>query len=203
MANNFATLAFTDTVKALQERNGSRKAYARGEQGPVSNDRLGPDELGFIAARDSFYLATVSETGWPYVQHRGGPAGFVRALDQHTLLFADVRGNKQFISVGNLSANDRVAIIFMDYPNQTRLKLLGRAAIVPVSEVPAEHRPIADERPVERFFKVRVEAVDWNCPQGITPRFTVEEIEKMAEPLRRRLARAEAALKRAGVKLDA
>lgn len=202
MANHFATLAFTAAVKAQQERHGSRRAYARGEQGPVSNDRLGPDELGFIAARDSFYLATVSETGWPYVQHRGGPAGFVRAVDEHTLLFADVRGNKQFISVGNLSANDRVALIFMDYPNQTRLKLLGRATLVPVAEVPLEHRPVADDRPVERFFKVRVEAVDWNCPQGITPRFTLEEVERVGEPLRRRLARAEAALKKAGVTLE-
>ncbi len=153
-------------MKALQERHGSRKAYGRGEQGPVSNDRLGPDEVGFIAGRDSFYLATVSETGWPYVQHRGGPAGFVRALDEHTLLFADVRGNKQFLSVGNLSANDRLAIIFMDDPNQTRLKLLGRATIIPVSAEPVDQRPVADDRPVERFFEVRVEAVDWNCPQA-------------------------------------
>ncbi len=177
MGNRFGALTFTERVKAMQEAQGSRRAYAKREHGPDSNDRLGPDEAEFISARDSFYMATVSETGWPYVQHRGGPKGFVRVLDEKTMVFADVRGNKQFISVGNVMGDDRVSIIFMDYPNQTRLKVLGRAEIV--QKIPANQMPATDERIIERFFKVRIEAVDWNCPQGITPRYTLEEIRQL------------------------
>jgi uncharacterized protein len=179
MGHQFGKLAFTDRVKALQERAGSRRAYAKQEQGPAFNDRLGEDEAAFIAARDSFYLATVSETGWPYLQHRGGPKGFVRVLDAHTLVFADVRGNKQFISVGNVQGDGRVSMLFMDYPNQARLKLLGRAEVIAVDALPIEQRPVMDARPVERYFRVHVEAIDWNCPQGITPRYTLEEVQAL------------------------
>lgn len=180
MGNRFGTLAFTERVKEMQQVHGSRRAYAKGELGPASNDRLGPDEADFIAARDSFYLATISETGWPYLQHRGGPPGFVRVLDEHTLIFGDVRGNKQFISVGNLQSNDRVSMLFMDYPNQTRLKLLGHAELIAPADLPASQRPtVSDPRPLERYFRVRVEAFDWNCPQGITPRYTVAQIEEL------------------------
>lgn len=181
MGHKFAALAFTDRVKAMQEAQGSRRAYAKQEGGPDFNDRVGPDEAEFISARDSFYLATVSETGWPYLQHRGGPPGFVRVIDARTLVFADVRGNKQFISVGNVQGDGRVAMIFMDYPNQTRLKLLGRAELVAVSDLPVDQRPALDQRPVERFFRVHLEALDWNCPQGITPRYTLSEIERLTE----------------------
>ena len=118
MTHQFAELAFTPAVQAFQEQMGSRKAYAKAEGGPVQHDRLGKAETAFIQARDSFYMATVSETGWPYIQHRGGPAGFVRVLDEKTLGFADYRGNRQYISLGNLSRNDRVALFFMDYPDQ-------------------------------------------------------------------------------------
>lgn len=177
MGNRFGALTFTSRVKAMQHAEGSRRAYAKQEAGPDRNDRLGPDEAEFISARDSFYMATVSETGWPYIQHRGGPKGFVKVVDERTLVFADVRGNKQFVSVGNVQGNDRVAMIFMDYPNQTRLKLLGRAEVI--SELPANQMPSLDDRPVERFFRVRVEAFDWNCPQGITPRYTLEEIQAL------------------------
>jgi predicted pyridoxine 5'-phosphate oxidase superfamily flavin-nucleotide-binding protein len=178
MGNRYGALAFTERVKALQEASGSRRAYAKREGGPESNDRLGRDEADFIAARDSFYLASISETGWPYLQHRGGPAGFVRVVDERTLVFGDVRGNKQFISVGNVQGNDRVSLLFMDYPNQTRLKLLGHAELISLADLPAEQRPLVnDQRALERYFRVRVEAFDWNCPQGITPRFTVSEIE--------------------------
>ena len=183
MAHRFGALTFTERVKAMQEAQGSRRAYAKREQGPDTNDRLGPDEADFIQARDSFYMSTISETGWPYLQHRGGPPGFVRVVDERTLVFADVRGNKQFISVGNVQGNDRVAMLFMDYPNQTRLKLLGHAELVALGDLPTEHRPVLDERVVERWFRVRVAALDWNCPQGITPRFTVAEVEKLLSPL--------------------
>ena len=181
MGHKFAALTFTDRVKAMQEAQGSRRAYAKQESGPDFNDLLGREEAEFISARDSFYLATVSETGWPYLQHRGGPPGFVRVVDEKTLVFADVRGNKQFISVGNVQGDGRVAMIFMDYPNKTRLKLLGRAELVAVSDLPESQRPSLDDRIVERFFQVKVEALDWNCPQGITPRFTLAEIERMTE----------------------
>lgn len=177
--HQFGALTFTERVKAQQEAHGSRRAYAKREQGPSTNDRLGPDEAGFISLRDSFYLATVSESGWPYLQHRGGPPGFVRVVDERTLLFADTRGNKQFISVGNVQGNERVALLFMDYPNQTRLKLLGRAELLQTNEVPPSERPALDERVVERYFRVRVDALDWNCPQGITPRFTVEQLKSL------------------------
>lgn len=180
MGNRFGTLAFTERVKAMQETQGSRRAYAKGEHGPAHNDRLGADEADFIASRDSFYMASISETGWPYIQHRGGPPGFVRVVDEHTLVFGDVRGNKQFISVGNVQGNDRVSMIFMDYPNQTRLKLLGHAELVAPADLPESQRPkVKDERPLERYFRVRVEAFDWNCPQGITPRYTLEEIQAL------------------------
>ena len=202
MGHQFAALAFTNRVKAMQEAQGSRRAYAKQESGPDFNDRLGPDEAEFISARDSFYMATVSETGWPYLQHRGGPSGFVRVVDEKTLVFADVRGNKQFISVGNVQGDGRVAMIFMDYPNQTRLKLLGRAELVAVGELPDSQRPALDERVVERFFRVRVEALDWNCPKGMTPRFTLAQVEVLAAPLRRRLERAEALLEKHGLSID-
>jgi len=131
MPHRFAQLAFTPAVRRAQERAGSRAAYARMETGAgAGHDRLGPEEAAFIAARDSFYMATVSETGWPYVQHRGGPRGFVRVLDEATLALADFRGNRQYVSVGNLAGDDRVSVFFMDYPNQRRLKRLGHARIV-------------------------------------------------------------------------
>ncbi len=183
MGHRFAELAFTPNVKAIQEALGSRRSYARMESGEDSHHALGPQEAAFITERDSFYMATVSETGWPYVQHRGGPKGFVRVLDDHTLGFADFRGNRQYVSVGNLVADDRVSLFFMDYPNRTRLKLLGRASRVALDETAllgALALPDYDAR-VERGILIRVEAFDWNCPQHITPRFTVEEIEQLAK----------------------
>src|ERR1700722_10485955 len=129
MAYNFGSLVFTPLIKSLQEKYGSRRQYARLEAKGVSPDRLGPDESAFIADRDSFYIATVGSTGWPYVQHRGGPTGFLKVIDDHTVAFADFRGNKQFISTGNVAGDNRVAIIMVDYPRQTRLKILGRAEV--------------------------------------------------------------------------
>lgn len=174
MRHRFAALAFTESVREVQETLGSRAAYAALDKGEDTNHVLTGGEAAFIAARDSFYMASVSETGWPYVQHRGGPAGFVRVLDERTIGFADFRGNRQYVSVGNLRKDDRVALIFMDYPNRARLKVLGRVRLVGDGEPELLARLEADDyrAQVERGFVIRVEAFDWNCPQHITPRFT-------------------------------
>ncbi len=198
MGHKFAEIAFTPNVKKAQEVNGSRCSYARLEQGEVHHDVLGSNEAGFIAERDSFYMATVSETGWPYIQHRGGPPGFIRVLDKKTIGFADFRGNRQYVSVGNLETDDRISMILMDYPNRTRLKILGRTRLVRLDEHDTLHRlSLPDYRAVvERGFVITIEAFDWNCPQHITPRFTVAETEKARAPLRRRIDELEQELRR-------
>ncbi|KON79795.1 pyridoxamine 5'-phosphate oxidase family protein [Azoarcus sp. PA01] len=179
MANAFIHIAFTAKVRALQARMGSREAYARGEQGAVEEAVLGPYETAFIEARDSFYLGTVSETGWPYVQHRGGPAGFLKVLDARTIGFADFTGNRQYVSAGNLAGDDRVSLFLMDYPHQTRLKILGRARVVDEDSEPdllaRLDNPHYRAR-VERGIVIRIEGFDWNCPKYITPRFTEDEV---------------------------
>jgi predicted pyridoxine 5'-phosphate oxidase superfamily flavin-nucleotide-binding protein len=193
MGHKFAELAFTDTVKQLQEADGSRKSYARMEAGEDSNNVLTDREEAFIGARDSFYMATVGETGWPYVQHRGGPAGFVRVIDEKTLGFPGFSGNRQFVSTGNLQVDDRVSLFFMDYPNKARLKLLGR---VKTSKDPEILESLALEgysAKIERAFLIDVAAFDWNCPQHITPRFTAEDVESAVAPLQARIAELEAA----------
>jgi hypothetical protein len=196
MGHKFAEIAFTPTVRALQQALGSRPGYARMEVGADRNGELGPDEAEFIAARDSFYMASVGETGWPYLQHRGGPKGFVRVLDEKTLGFADFRGNRQYVSVGNLTNDDRVSLFFMDYPNRTRLKVFGRARRIDPGQTEALAALELPGYPaqVERGFLIRIEAFDWNCPQHITPRFTSGEIEVATAPLRARIAELEAAL---------
>lgn len=178
MGRHFADLAFTPLVAAEQARIGSRATYARMQAGGRDDSALGPAEVDFLAARDSFYLATVSEAGWPYLQHRGGPPGFVRALDARTLGFADFTGNRQHISLGNLAHDDRVALFFMDYANRRRLKLLGRLRPVRAEEdaaLLARLTPPGAERIAETAMLVTVEGFDWNCPQFITPRLTAAE----------------------------
>lgn len=197
MGHRFAEIAFTDAVKAVQAEMGSRINYARREGGDVMhNDRLGPIEASFIAGRDSFYMATAGETGWPYVQHRGGPKGFLRVLGEKTIGFADFSGNRQYVSVGNLAGNDRVSMFLVDYPSRTRLKLLGRARLIGLedSDTMAKLAGPQYRARIERGVLVTVEAFDWNCPQHITPRFTAEEVERAIEPLRLRVAELEAAL---------
>jgi predicted pyridoxine 5'-phosphate oxidase superfamily flavin-nucleotide-binding protein len=196
MGHKFVELAFTSKVKAAQEQNGSRRAYSRMETGEDTHDALGPNEAAFIAARDSFYMATVSETGWPYIQHRGGPPGLMRVLDEKTIGLADFRGNRQYVSVGNLQTDDRVALFLMDYPNRARLKILGRARIVDVKDHEILQRISMPEykAQVERGLLISVEAFDWNCPQHITPRFTLAEIEEGTTPLLQRIAELEEAL---------
>ena len=196
MGSRFTELAFTPKVKEIREINGSRRAYSRVEKGETHNDVLGPREAAFIAARDSFYMATVSETGWPYVQHRGGPKGFLKVIEERTLAFADFRGNRQYISVGNLQNDARVSLFLMDYPNQARLKILGRVRIVDVGsiETPNGLQVPGYEARVERGFVITVEAFDWNCSQYITPRFSAAEVDEIVSPLRGRIAEAEAML---------
>ncbi len=185
MAHRFAEIVFTDSVREVQRALGSRGGYAAIDEGEDTNHVLGAREVDFIKARDSFYIASVSETGWPYVQHRGGPPGFVRVLDERMLGFADYRGNRQYVSVGNLRKDDRVSLFFMDYPNRIRLKLLGRVRLIGPEELQLmAELEVADNRaPVERGFLIHVEAFDWNCPQHITPRYTESQIEALMAPL--------------------
>jgi predicted pyridoxine 5'-phosphate oxidase superfamily flavin-nucleotide-binding protein len=179
MPHAFAEIAFTPTVQKLQEDHGSRASYARLETAPEAiNRQLTSAEADFIGARDSFYMATVSETGWPYIQHRGGPAGFVRVLDEGLIGFADFRGNRQYVSVGNLTGDPRISLFFMDYPNRRRLKLFGRARLVMLDETATLARlelPAYRAR-VERGLLIEVAGFDWNCPQHIRPRFTMGEL---------------------------
>jgi uncharacterized protein len=198
MGRRFAELAFTPLVKEQQQSHGSRHLYERVEQSSNLGDRLGPDEQDFIRERDSFYMASVSETGWPYIQHRGGPVGFLRVLNERTLGFADLRGNLQFVSVGNLQHDDRVALFLMDYPGQRRLKILGRAKSLEGVEAEKiiESLRFPEKSPVERAILINVEAFDWNCPQHITPRYTQAELEEILEPMRRRLEALEEENKR-------
>ena len=192
---NFGSLVFTPVVKALQEKYGSRRQYARMEgAGSPARDRLGPDETAFLAERDSFYMATAGSSGLPYVQHRGGPKGFLRVIDPSTLAFGDYRGNKQFISTGNLATDDRAALILVDYPAQARLKILGRVEILDgerASEWLERVRDASYAATIERVYVIRVEAFDWNCPQHITPRYTEEQIEEAVAPLRQRQSELE------------
>jgi uncharacterized protein len=194
MSMSFGSLVFTPVVKMLQERHGSRRQYERMECTGSANERLGPSEAAFIADRDSFYWATIGSTGWPYVQHRGGPKGFLRVIDDRTLALADYRGNKQYISAGNLLTDNRVAIILVSYPEQTRLKILGRVEVLEgASSEPWLPRVRVDgyKATIERVFVIHVEAFDWNCPQHITPRFTADEIQEAVRPMEQRLQELE------------
>jgi predicted pyridoxine 5'-phosphate oxidase superfamily flavin-nucleotide-binding protein len=194
MAYRYLDLASTPSVKAAQLANGSAAMWAD-LQGRRESNRLTEAETQFIAARDSFYMATVSEDGWPYVQHRGGPPGFLHVLDDTTLAFADFRGNRQYISLGNLSANDRASLFLMDYPHRRRLKIYAHIEAKDLSADPDLAAKLAAPgykgRP-ERAFLVHVAAFDWNCPQHITPRFTEAELDTILEPVRLRIERLEA-----------
>ncbi len=200
MRSRFFDLAFTPAVQAEQARHGSRASYAAitaTAGGDASADVLSQREVAFIEARDSFYLASVSETGWPYVQHRGGPTGFVHSLGERTLGWADFAGNRQYVSVGNTATDDRVAMFFMDYPHRQRLKVLGHMRAYDAISRPdlAPRLGVGDYKGrVERFILITVEAFDWNCPQHITPRFTLAELEKLVAPLTTRIAELESRL---------
>jgi len=192
MGRAFSEIAFTATVRDLQTRMGSRGNYAALDRATDRRDRLTDQESAFIEAADHFFQASVGESGWPYVQHRGGPAGFLKVLDDRTIGYADFRGNVQYISVGNLTTDDRIALIVMDYANQRRLKLLGRVRMVDAADDPALIVRLAvrgyDAR-IERAVLIAVEGYDWNCPQHITPRFTEREIDTATAPLRAQVRR--------------
>ena len=187
MTHRFSELMFNPGVKQLQEANGSRASYARFEApGFPAKDHLMQGEAEFIAQRDSFYIATVSENGWPYVQHRGGAPGFLKVLDARTLGFVDYPGNRQFISFGNIVGDDRVALFLMDYPNRRRLKILGHARPVdPSTDLRLAEGAAGTERETTgRGTIIAIEAFDWNCPQYITPRFTEVELEPLYSSLK-------------------
>jgi len=193
MAYDFLDLASTPAVRSAQEANGSGEFWAN-FRGDRPSDRFTEAEAAFIAARDSFYMATVSESGWPYVQHRGGPPGFIRILDERTLGVADFRGNRQYISTGNVAANDRVALILMDYPHRRRLKIYAHAEIRDLAADPQLAARLIEpgyRAKVERGFILRLEAFDWNCPQHITPRFSEAELAPALKPIRARLEELE------------
>lgn len=194
MAYGFLDIASTPSVRAAQASMGSEHLW-QDFAGHRVFDRFSDSEAAFIADRDSFYMATVSETGWPYVQHRGGPKGFLKVVDEKTLAFADYRGNRQYISLGNVHADDRAALILMDYARRARLKLYVHVEVLALDDDPALTEQVLDPaykgRP-ERIFRLRLDAFDWNCPQHITPRFTEAEIAAAVQPLHERLAALEA-----------
>lgn len=198
MSKHYGTIAFTDNVREVQRHHDSETFYNRkrllGKAAP-GTDALTQDESDYLAERDSFYLATVGETGWPYVQFRGGPVGFLRTVDEHTIGWADFRGNLQYITTGNLAGSDRVAMIMMDYVHRRRLKVFGHARVVDAGDDPTLLETFTDldyDATVERVVLVTVEAYDWNCPQHITARFTAADIEPHITPLRRQLSELQA-----------
>lgn len=182
MNQNFTRFAFTDSVKEAQEHYGTRHAYSRMEK---SGDRhlLTAKEAAFIESRDSFYMATVGENDWPYVQFRGGPQGFLKVMDERTIGYADFRGNGQYISTGNLHANSRASLILVDYPSQQRLKVWAESSITGAEEDVELFQQLAmpeyDAR-IERLVMLTVQAYDWNCPRHITQRYTVDEFNSLA-----------------------
>jgi predicted pyridoxine 5'-phosphate oxidase superfamily flavin-nucleotide-binding protein len=197
MALKYLELAMTEAVRRAQSQYYGRAVNIAGAP---ERDPLTQDEAEFIAARDSFYLGSISETGWPYIQHRGGPRGFLRVVNETTLAFADYKGNRQLLTTGNVSMNDRVALFLMDYQNRARLKILGRARVEDAREHPELVAQLADSKMqsiVERLVFIDVVSFDWNCPKYITPRYSIEEVEELAGSLRTRIAQLEAELRAA------
>ena len=198
MANKFQEIMFTPNVKLAQTQYGSRKHYERFENGETEFTGFTDSEKEFIERQISFYIATTNEDGHPYIQFRGGPKGFLKVLDNKTLGYADFRGNLQYISVGNLKANDKAALILMDYANKTRLKILARVEVIDAKDAPEIIEQLADKEykaKIERAMILHIEAFDWNCPQHITQRFTLEEIEQINAPIYEHVEELERELK--------
>ncbi|MEO1661997.1 MAG: pyridoxamine 5'-phosphate oxidase family protein [Pseudomonadota bacterium] len=181
---HFGEIAFTAQVKAEQSARGSREMYEAMLARPAPAG-FGEREMAFISMRDSFYMATVTDQGWPYIQHRGGPRGFLKILSDSQIAFADYRGNRQYVSTGNLKTNTRVSLFLMDYPNKARLKLLGRARVEDAASDPGLARALSTggQGAVERLFIIDIEAFDWNCPQFIMPRYTQAELAVSLSPM--------------------
>ena len=195
MATKYLDMTFTDAVCRAQTQY-----YGRAGKivGAPDRDPLSQAETEFIAARDSFYLGSISGSGWPYIQHRGGPPGFLQVINETTLAFADYKGNRQLLSTGNVSVNDRVALFLMDYKNRERLKILGHARVEDArlhSELVAQVSDANMRSSVERLVFIDVVSFDWNCPKYITPRYSVAEVEELAGPLRARIVELEAQLR--------
>jgi uncharacterized protein len=193
------------TLQTPAVERAQASAYGRARPAPSAEGKpqiLGPDERAFIRARDSFYLASVGETGWPYIQHRGGPKGFLRVLDDTHLAFADYRGNRQLITTGNVAISDRVALFLMDYPARERLKIIGRAHVLPLAQAAdiVANLPAPPDAALERVFVIEAIGFDWNCSQHITPRYTAEEVAEATQPLRERIAELEIRLAAATAK---
>lgn len=193
MSYGFLDVAITPSVRAAQAELGADRLW-RNFKGHREFDRFTENEVAFIAERDSFYMASVSETGWPYVQHRGGPPGFLKVVDDKTLAFADYRGNRQYITIGNLAANDRACLFLMDYPGRARLKIYAHVEKVALDADPALTELVTDigyKAKLERILRLRLETFDWNCSQHITPRFSELQIAEAIRPIRERLAQLE------------
>ncbi len=189
----FLDIAYTPTVLASQERYGVRSKAAKMAAGAAEAPQLGPAEAAFIAARDHFYLASVAEGGWPYVQFRGGPVGFLKVLDAETLGYADFRGNLQYLTVGNLQHDKRVALILLDQAHRRRLKILARVEVYDQEQRPELCEQLEDPHyraRIERAMVLRVEAFDWNCPRHITPRYSLEELGALEGAARERALEA-------------
>lgn len=194
MATGFLSRTVTPAVKEAQVHYYGK---ARELPEPGEADPLGPQEMEFISARDSFYMSTVGETGWPYLQHRGGPKGFLRVISPGHLAFADFKGNRQMLTVGNVRGNDRACLFLMDYPNRTRLKILGNVEVHDArthAELAQEIALPDTQKAVERIFVIRVASFDWNCPQYITPRFDGDHLESVLAPLKQRILELETQL---------
>jgi uncharacterized protein len=194
MSYKFLEMARTLGVIAAEERNGSAKFF-QNFKGHRDFDRLSGNEREFLAARDSFYMATISESGWPYVQHRGGPKGFLKVLDEKTMGFADFRGNLQYISLGNIATRDKTSLFFMDYPNRTRLKMFVHTEERSLDDDPALSAALTlpgYKAKVERALIFHLEAFDWNCPQHITPRYTKEELQPVFDSMESQLRQLQA-----------
>lgn len=184
MSHSYLELFFTKAVQDYQQQKGSHHAYAHYIRKQRHQGALTDNEKQFISDRDSFYIATISESGWPYLQHRGGPRGFVKVIDDHTIGYADYAGNRQYITSGNLTTNHRISLIFMDYPNQARLKVAGTMQLVDDSNwsLMAELEPTDYPAVVERGYVITVTGYDWNCPRHIPRRYTAEEFEEHFKP---------------------
>jgi len=193
MSRYVSDIAFTPTVKSEQEKRGSRKGYQTMADKRDWPDRITDDLRAYLAERDSFYVATTNSAGQPYIQHRGGPKGFVKIVDDQTLAIADFAGNRQYITLGNLNENDKIALFFMDYPNRHRIKMWGRARFVEDDAELLESLTDSDYagRP-ERALVIAIEAWDVNCSQHITPRLDGEQIAQVSETLMTRIAELEA-----------
>ncbi len=194
--DNYAQHMFTEAVQAEQDALGMRERFQKMYRNRFTNG-LDEDTKAFIETRTSFYMATVSETGWPYVQHRGGPIGFLKVKGDDTLAFADYTGNKQLISKGNLINNDRVSLFLMDYPRRARLKMIGHAKMISADDDPklAARLRVTDQDPIERLMTIRITAFDWNCPKYIEPRYTEAEIQQMIGPRLQELTEENAGLR--------